>query len=212
MLASEFANIKTLLREAIESKLPGQTAHRLMLPHSLELNLNPDPGAIIQSSILILLFPDDGKIKTCLIRRPSTMRHHGGQIAFPGGRHEPLDKDLIHTALRESNEEIGTESNLIEILGALTPLYVQVSNFMINPFLGWSEILPDFKIDNSEVDELFIIPVEKFLLNTTNQMREVNTILGPFNVPGFYINELFIWGATAMIISEFKEIYSSLTA
>jgi 8-oxo-dGTP pyrophosphatase MutT (NUDIX family) len=211
VLASEFTNIKTLLREAVESKLPGQTAHRLMLPHSLELNLNPDQSTIIQSSVLILLFPDNGKINTCLIRRPSTMRHHGGQIAFPGGRHEYLDKDLIQTALRESYEEIGTESNLIEILGALTPLYVQVSNFMINPFLGWSEILPDFKIDKSEVDELFIIPVEKFLLNTINQKREVNTILGTFNVPGYYINKLFIWGATAMIISEFKEIYSSLT-
>jgi 8-oxo-dGTP pyrophosphatase MutT (NUDIX family) len=138
------------------------------------------------------------------------MRHHGGQLAFPGGRHEFFDKDLLYTALRESFEEIGTDNSQIEILGALTPLYIQVSNFMINPFIGWYDKLPHFEIDNREVDKLFIVPVEKLLLNTARKIRKVNTIHGTFNVPGYYVNQLFIWGATAMIISEFNEIYLSL--
>ena len=211
MLPTELLDIKDRLKEALKNELPGEKAHRLLLPPGRELYPTSDKSTIVQSSVLMLLFPYHGKISTCLIRRPPTMRHHGGQIAFPGGRYETSDADLIQTALRESYEEIGTDSNQLEILGALTPLYIQVSNFTINPFIGWSETLPDFKIDNDEVDEIFIIPVEKFLHHSTNQLREVSTISGTFNVPGFYIDQLFIWGATAMVISEFNEVFKSLT-
>lgn len=181
-----------------------------MLPQGRELYPAADNNRIIQSSVLMLLFPYNEKIHTCLIRRPSTMRNHGGQIAFPGGRNEPVDKNLIETALRESFEEIGTDSNQLEVIGALTPLYVKVSNFTINPFVGWSEITPTFKIDSREVDEIYIIPVENFLHHTANQFREVTTVHGAIEVPGFYIDQLFVWGATAMIISEFNEIFRTL--
>lgn len=208
---SELNNIRTRLEEALKNELPGERAHRLMLPQERELHPTVDNNNILQSSVLLLLFPNNGKLNTCLIRRPSTMRNHGGQIAFPGGRYEPKDKNLLQTALRESFEEIGTDSNQLEIIGTLTPLYVQVSNFTINPFIGWSETLPHFKIDNHEVDEVFVIPVEKFLHHTTIQLREVTTLHGTFEAPGFYIDELFVWGATAMIISEFNEIFKSLS-
>lgn len=210
MLRSELINIKARLKEALNSDLPGESAHRLMLPQGRDLYPTTDKSSITQSSVLMLFFPYNGKINTCLIRRPSTMRNHGGQLAFPGGRCEPSDKDLIQTALRESFEEIGTNSNQLEIIGALTPLYVQISNFTINPFIGWSETLPLFTIDNREVDEIFLIPVEKLLHHSANQLRMVTTIHGTYEVPGFYIDELFIWGATAMIISEFNEIFKSL--
>jgi len=206
VLESEFENTKTRLIEIFKRELPGESAHRLMLPQGRELHPSKDNNSIKQSSVLMLLFPFNEKIHTCLIRRPSSMRNHGGQIAFPGGRNEPSDKNLIETALRESFEEIGTESNQLEIIGALTPLYVNVSNFRINPFIGWSDKLPQFKIDSSEVDELFILPVERFLIKTSNQFRDVTTINGTFSVPGFYIDQLFVWGATAMIISEFIEV------
>ena len=209
MLSSDFTNIKTRLEEALRNKLPGERAHRLMLPQGRELFPAADNLSILQSSVLMLLFPNNGKLNTCLIRRPSTMRNHGGQIAFPGGKFEIKDENLIQTALRESFEEIGTDSNQVEIIGTLTPLFVQVSNFAINPFIGWSETLPQFKIDNQEVDEVFIIPVEEFLHHTSIQLKEVTTLHGTFEAPGFYIDELFVWGATAMIISEFAEIYKS---
>jgi 8-oxo-dGTP pyrophosphatase MutT (NUDIX family) len=209
VLTSEFANIKVRIKELLENGLPGDKAHRLMLPNGRELYPAAD-NLSIQSSVLILLFPDNGTINTCLIRRPPSMRHHGGQIAFPGGRSEPSDKDLVQTALRESYEEIGIDYTQVEIIGRLTPLYVQVSNFTINPFIGWSETLPEFKIDNREVDEIFIVPVGNFLHPATIQLKEVSTMNGTLKVPGFFINQLFIWGATAMIISEFNGIISSL--
>lgn len=201
--------MKARLKEALKRELPGEKAHRLLLPPGRELYPTGDKSTMLQSSVLMLLFPDQGKISTCLIRRPATMRNHSGQIAFPGGRFEPADKDLMQTALRESFEEIGTDADQIEIIGALTPLYVQVSNFKINPFLGWMDTMPDFKIDNHEVEELIIIPVEKLLHHETFQVQDVATIHGIFEVPGFYIGKSFIWGATAMVISEFNEIYKS---
>lgn len=207
MFSAELNNTKTHLIETLKRELPGERAHRLMLPHGRELYPSADNNSVIQSSVLLLLFPYNEKIHTCLIRRPLSMRNHGGQIAFPGGRKEPLDKDLIETALRESFEEIGTDRNQLEVIGALTPLYVNVSNFTINPFIGWSEIVPEFKIDGREVDEIFIIPIEKFVHHTANQLRAVTTINGTFEVPGFYIDQLFVWGATAMIISEFNEVF-----
>jgi len=202
--------IKTRLKEALSNELPGESAHRLMLPRGRELYPGADNSGVIQSSVLILLFPHNGTINTCLIRRPLKMRNHGGQIAFPGGRYEIGDTDLFQTALRESFEEIGTDRNLLEILGMLTPLYIQVSNFIINPVIAWSEMLPDFKIDNQEVDELFIIPVEKFSNQTSTRLKEVLTMRGTFEVPGYYIDQLFIWGATAMIIAEFNEIFKKV--
>ena len=211
MFLSESLHIKDRLTEALQKELPGESAHRLMLPKGR--NLYPAEGKIniIQSSVLMLIFPDNGVIYTCLIRRPATMRNHGGQIAFPGGRFEPSDNDLIQTALRESFEEIGVNGNLPEVIGALTPIYVQVSNFTINPFIGWCETLPHFKIDHREVDELFIIPLQKLLHPSTSQSKQVVTPRGTFEAPGFYIDQLFIWGATAMILSEFNQIYSSIT-
>lgn len=210
VLQSELAYVKTRLKEALSSELPGERVHRLMLPRGRELYPGADNSGVVQSSVLILLFPHKGTINTCLIRRPMNMRNHGGQYAFPGGRYEAGDKDLFETALRESFEEIGTDRNRLEIIGGLTPLYIQVSNFIINPVIAWSETMPDFKIDNQEVDELFVIPVGKFSNHTSTQIREVSTIYGTFEVPGYYIDQLFIWGATAMIIAEFNEIFKKL--
>ena len=203
--------MKARLIEALRQALPGEKAHRLMLPPGRDLYPETGKGIVIQSSVLILIFPDNGILHTCLIRRPASMRNHGGQIAFPGGRYEKSDQELVRTALRESFEEIGVIDDQIDILGLLTPIYIEVSNFMINPFIGWCETVPHFKIDSREVDELFIVPVENLLSQTTNELRNVVTPRGTLNVPGFFIDPVFIWGATAMIISEFKEIYLSIT-
>lgn len=205
--------LKNSLKEALQKTLPGEDAHRLMLPVGRELYPEAGKQNIIQSSVLIILFPlDDGSIQTCLIRRPAGMRNHGGQIAFPGGRFEPTDQNLIQTALRESFEEVGVCSDQLEIIGALTPIYVQVSNFTINPFIGWCHTRPNFKIEESEVDELLIVPIEKLLHPKTLQTKEVITLRGNFNVPGYDIDSIFIWGATAMILSEFNQIYRSVTS
>ena len=210
MLSSESSDFKTRLKEVLANALPGERAQRRMLPQGRDLYPVAGLTDIKQSSVLMLIFPDNGQFHTCLIKRPVAMRNHGGQIAFPGGKYEPSDKELVRTALRESFEEIGTDDNRVEIIGSLTPIYVQVSNFTINPFIGWCETIPDFKIDHREVDELFKIPLKSILDHSTHEWRNVITPRGNFEVPGFYIDPLFIWGATAMIISEFREVSLSI--
>jgi len=209
MLPLESSDLKIRFKEALANELPGETAHRRMLPNGRDLY--PIEGSFIkQSSVLILIFPDNGELHTCMIKRPAAMRNHGGQIAFPGGKYEPSDKDLVRTALRESFEEIGTAENMVDIIGSLTPIYVQVSNFTINPFIGWCETIPNFNIDNREVDGFFKIPLKSILDSSTREWRNVITPFGNLEVPGFYIDPLFIWGATAMIISEFREVWLSI--
>ena len=210
MLQVDFSIIKNRLAEILKRDLPGEKAHRLMLPPGRDLYPPSVKSNILLSSVLILVFPVDGVLSTCLIRRSVTMKNHGGQIAFPGGRYEAMDKELVRTALRESNEEIGTVNDQIEIIGALSPIYVQVSNFTIHPFIGWCESYPHFEIDRREVDELYLIPVEKLLSDAAYQSREVITPRGTFDAPGYYIDPLFIWGATAMIIAEFNAIFRSV--
>lgn len=159
------------------------------------------------SAVLVLLFPFQQQIQLCLIRRPSTMKNHAGQIAFPGGKREPEDADLIQTALREAQEEIGIAQGDVEILGLLSTVYVQISEFLITPVVGWLNDVPEVVVDKSEVDEVIFISLEDIANQGNGCEREMDTRTGRINVPGYEINGIFIWGATAMMLSELVDLY-----
>ncbi len=159
------------------------------------------------SAVLVLLFPFQKQIQICLIRRPSTMKNHAGQIAFPGGKKEPDDPDLIQTALREAREEIGVVREDVEILGQLSTVYVQISEFLITPVVGWLNKEPEIVVDSSEVDEVFFISLDDIANQGNRCEREMETRTGRVNVPGYEINGLFIWGATAMMLAELVDLY-----
>jgi 8-oxo-dGTP pyrophosphatase MutT (NUDIX family) len=182
-----------------------------MLPPGRILNPPSNDQSVIQSSVLFLLFVEDEKIKTIVIRRPVTMKNHAGQIAFPGGKVEPDDIDIIETALRETKEEIGIGPENIQIIGKLSPIYLEISNFIINPVIGWCKKNPEFLIDNTEVASVHILDIEELLKPETMIIQNVETLSGLLAVPGFSIDGLFIWGATSMIISEFIDVYNNLT-
>ena len=131
------------------------------------------------------------------------------RLLFPEEVLNQSIKIVKQTAIRETIEEVGIESVQFEIIGELSPLYVMVSNFTVHAFIGWSQSMPSFKINKSEVDALFVIPVEK-LKNSTKHYQEVETHLGIKEFPGYRVNEIFIWGATAMILTEFIEIYKKV--
>jgi len=179
---------------------------------SPDLNSEPLPANIItrKGGVLLLLFPQNGKLSIVFIRRPSFMKYHAGQIAFPGGGFEPADKSLRQTAIRETIEELGVQSNEIEIIGELSPIQVLVSNYTVNAFIGWSQTYPSFNFNHSEVDAMFTIPLENFTNRGTLQFQEVETHLGMKKFPGYSVNGIFIWGATAMILTEFIEIYKRI--
>jgi len=131
------------------------------------------------------------------------MKNHAGQIALPGGRIEK-GETAIETALRETWEEIGISREKIEILGSLSELYVQVSGFQIHPFVGWIDKKPAFIINKNEVEKTISFPF-KLITNSIEEV-EINTISGQLKVPCIRFEGEIIWGATAMILSEFADV------
>ncbi|HPS12206.1 MAG TPA: CoA pyrophosphatase [Prolixibacteraceae bacterium] len=186
---------------ALELELPGEKAHRLMLPEGRTLDI-PFGKTIKESAVLIPLFFKNEILFICLTRRNKNLKHHPGQISFPGGQKEKQEQTFEETALREMEEETGIKKEQIELLGELSTIYIPVSNFLIHPFIGYLENEPTFSVDHNEVDEIITIPMKIFLDPENKTTSPINTITGMLNVPCYKINEQIIWGATAMIIAE----------
>jgi 8-oxo-dGTP pyrophosphatase MutT (NUDIX family) len=165
----------------------------------------PGPDARV-AAVLILLYPDTGSVHTVFMQRHNYDGVHGGQISFPGGKKEDSDKDIIHTAIREAEEETGIDPEGISVLGTLTPLFIPVSNMIVTPVVGWTEKMPDFKHQPEEVVFLIDAELKRFL---DPSMLKIN----PFEIRGEKINVKYfdyegnvIWGATAMILNELLTI------
>ena len=196
------------IRKALLFNPPGTISHKKMLPPNRVLKVTPaEKNLVKQSSVLLLLFIENDELTACLIKRPLHMKHHAGQIALPGGRIEK-DETAIETALRETFEEIGIKSNEIEILGSLSEFYVEVSKFQINPFVGWLHKKPKFEIDHNEVEKTILFPIKNFKAPFSEV--ELNTVSGKLKVPCIKFNGEIIWGATAMILSEFSDILEQI--
>jgi 8-oxo-dGTP pyrophosphatase MutT (NUDIX family) len=154
--------------------------------------------------VLLLLFPHDDQVRFVLTRRRDNLAAHAGQISLPGGRRED-GESLQETALRETYEEVGIEPQSISILGRLAPLYIPPSDFEVHPFVGWREERPAFVPQLSEVAEIIEAPLSD-LLDDSSRREEVWERNGmSIQVPFFQINSHKVWGATAMVLSEFAE-------
>ncbi len=197
-------NIKKAL---LTKKLPGSSSHRKMLPPNRPLTAaNQNSGYLKHSSVLLLLFEENNELIACLIKRPKHMKFHPGQIAFPGGRIEE-GETALETALRETHEEIGIPAKEITILGSLSELYVAVSQFLIHPFVGWLDTKPEFNINYDEVEKTVFFPLLRF--HNTIEQEELQTVSGKLKVPCIRYKGEIIWGATAMILSEFYDILNA---
>lgn len=192
------------IKKVLSQTLPGSTSHRKMLPVNRELvSDSAEQTRLKHSSVLLLLYPENNELQVCLIKRPAHMKHHAGQIAFPGGRIEK-GETALETALRETWEEIGITSEQIEILGTLSELYVQVSRFQIHPFVGWLKNKPKFLICKNEVEKTILFPLKN--MHNAFEEVELNTVTGNIKVPCIQFEGEIIWGATAMILSEFYDL------
>lgn len=204
LMISDFISF---LEEKLAGSLPGSTAHKRMLPPGRELSADERNAPFVkQSGVLILLFPSNGQLHTCLIKRPASMKHHPGQIGFPGGKTEPFDKTPQDTAIRETQEEVGIEEENYQVIGKLSELYIQVSNFIIHPYVAYANERPTLSVNQSEVESVLFFPVEQFIQKENISTKTVQTNIGLLTVPGFLFGEEFIWGATAMLLSELFEI------
>jgi 8-oxo-dGTP pyrophosphatase MutT (NUDIX family) len=179
-----------------------------MAPVARPMMRPPDrPDGPRLGSVLILLYCADDELHVVLTRRPEYDGVHAGQVSCPGGRHEPPES-LSATALRETYEEIGIPPAEVELLGELTSLYVMPSDFEVHPFVGRYSGAgrPRFVPDTREVAVVLEVPL-RLLLNPSTRAEEEMELRGGLRmvVPFFRVGEHHVWGATAMILSEFVE-------
>ncbi|MCB8994987.1 MAG: CoA pyrophosphatase [Bacteroidales bacterium] len=202
-----FEVIINAVRKELSKPLPGEHQQYLMspefrgrLPHSNEKR---------KAAVMICLFPKEDELQTVFIKRPDYNGPHGGQVSFPGGVYEEVDRDLIATAIRETEEEIGLRIFAEDILGLLTPLSIPVSNMIVQPVVGYTRNYPEFKTDEREVEYLIPSGLPN-LLNPEAVEREKWILHGTeTEVPFYRVNGNIIWGATAMILSEFLAVISN---
>jgi 8-oxo-dGTP pyrophosphatase MutT (NUDIX family) len=206
----DFQRFITQLKIAINKDLPGEESHqkmRVIYDQSIELPFSKINST--QAAVLILLYLADNEIYFFLTKRTDELKHHKGQISLPGGTQEGNEK-LIDTALRETQEEIGINKTSISIIGTITPLFVPVTGFMIYPFIGYSLNKLDPKPDPVEVATIFSVNISD-LLNKENRTTEQRNIRGyDVQVPYFKLNDYQVWGATSMILSEFRDLIKSI--
>lgn len=198
------------LRKALETPLPGTEAHRKLAPlvksESKDFFVAGENAR--KGGVLILLFEDrNGNIRFPLIERSIYDGAHSGQISLPGGKVEE-GETFIETALRETEEEIGFSIGSMQVVGLLSKIYVMVSNFVVQPVLAYTTASPVFTPEPHEVEKIIearladLVNVEKL------KTKKIKAALGSVVSPYFDLEGSVVWGATAMILSEFVEIIS----
>ena len=142
-----------------------------------------------------------------LIVRNSYPGIHASQVAFPGGKVELFDKDLSETALRETHEEIGIPKDKVIVVRPFSEVYIPPSNYLVSPFLGFSNEELYFILNPEEVAGLIELPLYQFLDESNVVTINMTTsYANNIEVPAFQIGDNLVWGATAMMMSELKEL------
>lgn len=163
---------------------------------------DPDPPGALASAVLLVVTGDE---RLVLIRRSRDGSPHSGQIAFPGGARELRDRSLVDTALRETEEEIGLTRSLVSVLGRLSSVYITVSNFVVHPFVAFVDSLPTLVPEPGEVAEIVRAPIGAFA--NCRSTLSVERRGERYDAPCYRIWSVEVWGATAMITSEFLQVW-----
>jgi 8-oxo-dGTP pyrophosphatase MutT (NUDIX family) len=192
----------------LKKPLPGAEAHDVLraipvgatIP-SFEHKLPPRPG-----SVLILLYDNDGTICFPLIKRPVYLGAHSGQISLPGGKAE-AGENTIETALREAEEEVGVDRNDVEVVGTLSQFFVIPSNYLVTPVVAIARRTPAFYPDPKEVDRILYGSIDQLIDVSAIRKKEI-VAAGQFRMmaPHFEIENEVVWGATAMMLNEFRMV------
>lgn len=202
------------LRKALTEPLPGIEGQALMIPPTRRKQIEAYDQVTDAklSAVLLLFFPSGDELHFVLIKRASYDGVHSGQIALPGGQMEETDKDLLHTALREAEEEISIDGGKVEILGSLSPLYIPPSHFKVFPFVGIYPEKPVLKADGFETIRTIDVNLSDFLNPACQTNKEILSRTGEMvSVPCFYLYEKIVWGATAMMLSELLYILRKMS-
>ena len=202
-------NLPDLLRRRLAAPLPGLDAQMRMSPRPrLGAESGIDVDSLRPAAALLLIYPHEDAWHMPLTLRGSSLRHHTGQVSLPGGRLD-AGESVEQAALREAHEEIGVTPVDVDVLGRLTPLPVYVSGHLLHPVVGFAARRPDFNLHSHEVERLIEVPIAVLREPDRVLWEERTRILPPqgvMNVPYFDVLDARVWGATAMVLSEFVAI------
>ena len=161
-----------------------------------------------KAGVLALFYPNERQsTNLLLILRKTYQGVHSNQIGFPGGKSEKGDQDIMHTALRETHEEVGIPPQQVSILKSLSEIYIPPSNFEVQPFIGLYENPKPFVLQESEVESLVEVSLSDFMDDAKVFTQKLSTSYAKnIDVPAFKLNGYTVWGATAMMLSEIKEL------
>jgi 8-oxo-dGTP pyrophosphatase MutT (NUDIX family) len=162
------------------------------------------------AAALVLLFPRDGDVRLLLTVRSSNLPNHAGQVSLPGGAVEP-GETFEAAALREASEEVGVPPEHVRVLGQLTPLHIPVSGYLLHPVVGVCDVIPPLRIADGEVEQVLEPRLDDLLDPACVQRRQHLRDQWFQDVPFFAVNDLQVWGATAMVLSEFLAVVRTVT-
>lgn len=192
--------------------LPGEHAQYRMAPMGRPRirDASSTDGQHRQSAVLLYLFPEHDDWHTVLMKRPDYNGVHGGQVSIPGGQLEP-GEDYSEAALREFEEETGVRVDSRQLLGRLSELFIPTSNFIVRPFVAYAINRPRFRPDVDEVEEIIELTIPALISEGTVRHGKARLATGArVETPYFDINGHMVWGATAMILSELREVLRDL--
>lgn len=206
----ELAQVITKLAAQFQSplfQLPGISSQKTMAPNGRMEYAQQYAGEYQESAVMILLYPDkNNEAHTVFFERKTSNSVHSGQISLPGGRYEESDKNLMQTAIRETKEEIGVEVEAAKIIGRMTVLEVPVSGFKITPVIAYTEKVPTFIAEQAEVERIIPISIDDLLASNIQHASFPTIHNMKVKAPYYAIGNDQLWGATSMIIAEFKEL------
>lgn len=211
----KFQEFENKIVKITKLKLPGEVAHFKMAPIERLAALKKiaiEKETVRKAGVLVLFYPSEAKqTMLALILRKTYKGVHSAQIGFPGGKYENEDTSLKETALRETEEEIGVLRNTVFVLKKLTEVYIPPSNFFVQPYLGITKNTPNFILQEEEVETLIEVPLIHFMDDTIKIHQNLTTSYAKnIIVPAFLLNNYLVWGATAMMLSEVREMLKEL--
>ncbi|REG84637.1 NUDIX hydrolase [Winogradskyella sediminis] len=192
-------------------ELFGEDSHvKMSPPYRLDMaeQMKEKSRTARRAGVMALFYPKASQTMLVLILRKTYKGVHSAQVGFPGGKYEDSDdSDLMRTAIRETEEEIGVDPLDYKVLKTMSPLYIPPSNFMVHPFLGVSEKELTFVKQDEEVEKIIEVKLADFLNDSNTITATVPTSFNvDLEVPAFVLNGHVVWGATAMMLGEVKDL------